>query len=305
VTGKPCDPKNPGTRERILAAARDCLGEQGVCGLTIAGVAQRARVAVGTVYAHFPGKRVLFQAVGVTEPDPSGLRGRERKLQVLKAALGVFLDKGYSEATMEDVAERAGLSKAALYEYVSGKEELFALAIRSGIDDAEMGAFPYDGDGIWVGPGEAPRTPEQFLRTVGRWFLSTQHDKHRVAFMRIVITEGTRNPTFAKLHFEHVVLETNRRLSSALMRLGCGPEPAVRDTVLAFTGQLFSWILVNRLLARTAGYDDVPWLADPHADEEAVIERVVQLFLHGDPLLRPGAPVVSAPAEPPDRRGAP
>lgn len=278
--------RGQGTRERVLHAARECLAEQGVCRLTIADVAQRARVAVGTVYAHFPGKRVLFQALGVGEADTTCLRGRERKAQVLQAALLVFLEKGYAESTMEDVAERAGLSKAALYEYVSGKEELFALAIRRGIDDEQVGAFPFDDQGRWVGPGEATSTPEQLLRGFGNWFLSRHHDEHRIAFMRIVLTEGTRNATFAKLHFEHVVLETNRRVSLALMRLGLGPEREVRDTALAFTGQLFSWILVNRVLARTAGQVEVPWLADPDADEAAVVERVVQMFLHGDPVLR-------------------
>lgn len=304
MSREPIESGVQGTRERILQSARECLEELGVCRLTIADVAQRARVAVGTVYAHFPGKRVLFQALGVSETDTVNLRGRERKGQVLRAALHVFLEKGFSDATMEDVAERVGLSKAALYEYVSGKEELFVQAVRSGIDDAEMGAFPYDADGDWVGQGAAPADVEQYLRVVGRWFLASQSDEHRLAFMRIVMTEGTRNPTFAKLHYDHVVLETNRRLSLALQRLGYGPENAVRDTVMAFTGQLFAWGMVNRVLARTAGYPGAPWLTGTPADEAATIERTVQTFLGGDPVLR-RPPQPCDPAEPLCERGAP
>ena len=281
-----------GTRERILEAARSCLDEQGLCHVSVAVVAQRARVAVGTVYAHFPGKRVLFQALGVTGADPAGLRGRERRQQVLEAALHVFLARGFVEATMEDVAERAGLSKAALYEYVSGKEELFAQALRRGIDDPRIGAFPFDEAATWVGQGPAPSTPEELLRALALWFLSSHNDQYRVAYLRVILTEGPRNPVFAKLHFEHVVLETNRRVSEALMRLGCAPEREVRAAALAFTGQLFSWVLVNRVLAPSAGQVDMPWLVDPGVDEALVAERVVQTFLHGDPVftIERGAP---------------
>lgn len=55
---------------------------------------------------------------------------RERFPEVIAAAVRVFARDGYRAAHMSDVAREAGLSEAALYRYVDGKEDLFVLAIR-------------------------------------------------------------------------------------------------------------------------------------------------------------------------------
>jgi AcrR family transcriptional regulator len=51
------------TRERIIRAARDLIAEGGYVAAQVAPVADRARVAVGTVYRHFPSKSDLFAEV--------------------------------------------------------------------------------------------------------------------------------------------------------------------------------------------------------------------------------------------------
>lgn len=54
-------------------------------------------------------------------------RAREkeaRRQSILDAAAAVFLDRGISATTMDQIAERAELSKAAVYLYFSSKEEL-------------------------------------------------------------------------------------------------------------------------------------------------------------------------------------
>lgn len=48
----------------------------------------------------------------------------ERRRQIIAAAADVFHTKGYRAATLDDVAEAAGVTKAALYYYVSGKRDL-------------------------------------------------------------------------------------------------------------------------------------------------------------------------------------
>jgi AcrR family transcriptional regulator len=50
-------------RERILVAAMDQLADGGYASATIQAVAQRAGVATGTVYRHFPSKSDLFAEV--------------------------------------------------------------------------------------------------------------------------------------------------------------------------------------------------------------------------------------------------
>ena len=50
-----------------------------------------------------------------------------RKQMVIDTAITIFHRKGYRTATLDDVAHELGLSKAALYHYVSSKEALLSL----------------------------------------------------------------------------------------------------------------------------------------------------------------------------------
>src|SRR3954470_20366947 len=51
------------TRERIVTAALDQLADGGYASASVQAVAQRASVATGTVYTHFPSKSDLFAEV--------------------------------------------------------------------------------------------------------------------------------------------------------------------------------------------------------------------------------------------------
>jgi AcrR family transcriptional regulator len=73
----------------------------------------------------------------------------ERFPEVIAAAVRVFARDGYRSAHMSDVAREAGLSEAALYRYVDGKEDLFVLSIRHALlleplpeEDDPAGTFP-------------------------------------------------------------------------------------------------------------------------------------------------------------------
>lgn len=49
----------------------------------------------------------------------------QTRQKILKAALDVFVEKGYERATFEDVAVRIGLSKGAVYWHFKSKPDLF------------------------------------------------------------------------------------------------------------------------------------------------------------------------------------
>ena len=61
------------------------------------------------------------------EPRPRGgrLPRRERRAQLLDSALGVFVTHGYHAAAMDDIAEKAGVSKPVLYQHFPGKLDLY------------------------------------------------------------------------------------------------------------------------------------------------------------------------------------
>jgi len=49
----------------------------------------------------------------------------DRREAILDAARGAFADRGFHETSLDAVAERAGVSKALLYEHFSSKRELY------------------------------------------------------------------------------------------------------------------------------------------------------------------------------------
>jgi TetR/AcrR family transcriptional regulator, cholesterol catabolism regulator len=59
--------------------------------------------------------------------------------EIVRAAAAAFGDVGYRTATLETIAERAGLSKVTLYRYVGSKEELLSLVVERIIAEFQRG----------------------------------------------------------------------------------------------------------------------------------------------------------------------
>ncbi|WP_344151438.1 TetR/AcrR family transcriptional regulator [Nocardioides koreensis] len=59
---------------------------------------------------------------------------RERRAQLLESALEVFVAQGYHAAAMDDIADRAGVSKPVLYQHFPGKLDLYLALLDSSCD---------------------------------------------------------------------------------------------------------------------------------------------------------------------------
>ncbi len=75
-----------------------------------------------------------------TSRDPGPARGTRlprhaRRQQLLAAAQEVFVAQGYHAAAMDDIAERAGVSKPVLYQHFPGKLELYLALLDEHADD--------------------------------------------------------------------------------------------------------------------------------------------------------------------------
>src|SRR5437764_4220610 len=73
---------------------------------------------------HDCGDRILT-ATSETRPRSTRLPRHERRRQLLDAALEVFVSQGYHAAAMDEIADRAGVSKPVLYQHFPGKLELY------------------------------------------------------------------------------------------------------------------------------------------------------------------------------------
>ena len=56
---------------------------------------------------------------------PRSLKGTRTRVRLLEAAKEIFEEKGFLEARISDIAERAGLSHGSFYHYFESKEEIF------------------------------------------------------------------------------------------------------------------------------------------------------------------------------------
>ncbi len=54
----------------------------------------------------------------------------QRQAELLETAIVVFAERGYQNTTMDEIAERAGVSKGMLYIYFKNKEALFGAVFR-------------------------------------------------------------------------------------------------------------------------------------------------------------------------------
>ncbi|MBA3338959.1 MAG: TetR/AcrR family transcriptional regulator [Geodermatophilaceae bacterium] len=66
---------------------------------------------------------------GAGADRPEGRQGRlprpARRHQLLQAARDIFVARGYHAAAMDEIADRAGVSKPVLYQHFPGKRELY------------------------------------------------------------------------------------------------------------------------------------------------------------------------------------
>ncbi len=74
----------------------------------------------------------------------------ERRAQLLDAAQAVFVQSGYHAAAMDEIAERAGVSKPVLYQHFPGKLDLYLALLDTHCDTLEQlvrrALEPTDGD---------------------------------------------------------------------------------------------------------------------------------------------------------------
>jgi len=111
-----------GPRERILTRARVVLAMGGRP--TVEDFATAAGVSRASFYRAFKSRNALIEALNrVPEPD-----ARER---ILAAALRMVGERGLSSLSMDDLAGKAGVSRASVYRLFPGKGALFTALVRA------------------------------------------------------------------------------------------------------------------------------------------------------------------------------
>ncbi len=153
-----------------------------------------------------PPKRNLDEAR--REPEPAeGTRAR-----ILLAALRVFGERGYAGAGMREIAAAADLTEGALYHYFKGKEEL----LRALMDDRVCRLKLPGADSPAVADLFASLPLDQMLQHIADHMLSRADQPEQQSFIRLLLSEGVRDPAIARVFQEHFLRPMREMLRRAL-----------------------------------------------------------------------------------------
>jgi AcrR family transcriptional regulator len=121
----------------------------------------------------------------------------ERPAEILEAALALFVEKGFAATRLDDVAARAGLSKAAIYLYFEDKTALFQGVVRQAIGSnlltVEALAKAHEGPVGTLIPG------------ILEFMASRVEDTPMASIAKVVIAESRAFPEIGRFYLKEVI----------------------------------------------------------------------------------------------------
>jgi AcrR family transcriptional regulator len=140
----------------------------------------------------------------------------QRREEIIEAATAVFTKKGLDDATMDEIAAKAELSKATLYLYFKNKEELF-LAVLLIIMDVFCQ--------IIESSQKEENSAVENIRALGKAYFEF-YQQHPAYFKLTNTMEPTDELNFDKYEISKDLAEANARI----WQLACSPiEQGIRE----------------------------------------------------------------------------
>ncbi len=146
-----------------------------------------------------------------TKNEPRFERRKDaRPGEILDAALELFVEKGFAATRLEDVAQRAGVSKGTVYLYFDSKEDLFKSVIRSGIvraiEEAEKLVAGFEGSSA------------DLLRQIYAGWWQNIGGTKLSGIPKLMISEAQNFPELARFYYEEVIERGSRLFARAIER---------------------------------------------------------------------------------------
>lgn len=189
---------------------------------------------------------------------------RNRREQILDAAIVAFSQKGFRTASVSEIARQAGIAKGTIYLYFSSKEDIF-----SAILDERSFA------GQLTNLLEDLQIPvDQVLTRVAEQYY--QYMEQYLPVLRLAIAEACRFPNHVSKVYQEIIQRGVEMLANYLTRLSQKGAIRVLDnphlTARAFMGLLSSYVMTQELLGgnRVVPMERTLW-----------IKESIRLFIEG------------------------
>ncbi len=147
------------------------------------------------------------------KPGPSHRRRKDaRPGEIVDAALALFVERGFAATRLDDVAERAGVSKGTVYLYFDSKEALLAEAVGRDIGPM-LGEFSQRIDDETL---SASALIEMFMR---RWWSLLSASKLQ-GVPKLMVSESGNFPELARHFVISFIARMQDEVLAAVLRRG-------------------------------------------------------------------------------------
>jgi AcrR family transcriptional regulator len=190
----------------------------------------------------------------------------KRREQILNAAMEVFTEKGYAEATIPEIAKEAGVAAGTIYLYFPSKRELFVAVIKNFVITPPLLNL-------------IDKIPHGDIDTVFRKILKDRFDLVKnPAFARIpsLIGEVQRDPELKALWLKDFLHPFLERVQMGCMMMAANgkvrelqPEVAVR----VIGGMIIGFLLLRAIEGETSPLNKL--------EQEKITDDIVTILMHG------------------------
>jgi len=186
-------------------------------------------------YAHLAlkGKTIRHQARLKTRPGvgrPTPAQQEQRHEELLSAALDIFLENGFEQTTVEEIATQVGMSKRTVYARYEDKGALFKAAVRRAIEQYTVpreALEPLISDDL-----------EETLASIARLRIANMTRPAAIKLQRILSAQSYRFPELFNAAFEEGTGPTVGFLSALFVRYSAQGEINVTEPQRAATAFL-------------------------------------------------------------------
>ncbi|WP_151736574.1 TetR/AcrR family transcriptional regulator ['Paenibacillus yunnanensis' Narsing Rao et al. 2020] len=191
-----------------------------------------------------------------------------RQLAIVQAAIEIFSEKGYSAASTNEIARKAGVAEGTIFRYYKTKKDLL-LSIVGGTMSRMLAPFVLSKfNGLLDEPGGSC---EEFLRALIRNRLD--FSREHIKILRIFIQEVPFQPALREQFVKNVLDQVLERLTAITGHYKAKGEiiDAPTPALLRFTISAVIGYLLTRLI----------FIPDHEWDDEQEIDLTVNFILHG------------------------
>ena len=177
-----------------------------------------------------------------------------RRAQLLEVALEVFVEQGYHAASMDVIAERAGVSKPVLYQHFPGKLELYLALLETSCDTVISGVK----DAL----ASTTDNRRRVQATMELWY---DYVADRGAAFRLVFESDLTNVPAVREHVDRVVHESASAIAEVIHEDTGLPGPASHLLAVSLVGMghvgARNWLSADSRLSRTEAVELAAGLA--------------------------------------------